>query len=198
MVHILQTPTLGAAKTCDEPGIKEEVCHCDRRAGLNGLADGLNSVMAMCTYRLGGLGYHPSSHQQQLFSREIVYCRRWRLLVWGCSDVLGKMRRVGGSMRVEGAHSLSSKCQTAIPLRIIAVACSSRPRFEVWSSSSWHRAARYDHSQRVGADRKSIDTHSSNRSRAAQGAGTGWLQESEDPPTYEAPGSPSLGRSERA
>lgn len=55
-------------------------------------------------------------------SSEAVVCRRQRVLAEGCSDV-------GGSMRVQGARSLSSECQTAIPLCIMAVACSSQPRF---------------------------------------------------------------------
>lgn len=63
------------------PAFKEEVCHCDRRAGLGGLAGGLNSVTAMCTYRLGGLAHHLASHQQHLYSRKIVDCRRSSLLV---------------------------------------------------------------------------------------------------------------------
>lgn len=197
MVHILQTPTLGAAKTCDEPGNKEVVCHCDRRAGLGGLAGGLNSVAAMCTYRLGGLGQHPSSHHRPLFSSEFVDCGRYRLLVEGCPDVLGKMSRVGGSMRVEGAHSLSSKCQTAIPLPLPAVANPALrsgpavPGIELQDMTV--------RSASVPIENQPILTAATDPEprKGLAWAGTGWLQESGDPPTYEATGSPSLGRSER-
>lgn len=75
VVNILQTPTLGAARTCDEPGSGEEVCPLGF-ATLDWAA-GLNSALGVCW--LEGLGPPPSSRRQRC---SVV--NSWNAVVKGC------------------------------------------------------------------------------------------------------------------
>lgn len=105
VVNILQTPTLGAARTCDEPGSGEEVCHWVRRAGQGRWAK-LRS-RDLLAGRSWPSSFLPSS---AMLSGELMECGRQGMRLGDA----GVTRRVDGSMGVEEAQVVIkvSECQS--------------------------------------------------------------------------------------